>query len=132
MRHRKKYILLFLLLVVCAGLVFFYGIKSEGQEDKQEVLSSVEDTYQVPEAAVDSARQIIGEVEENVSPAENSVEKVVKKPEERPVGKFVDKKQADKRQKVASKREAVAVPPVSSTDIKFVTLYCRSVNRIVK
>lgn len=92
--------------------------KSEGQEDKQEVLSSVEDTYQVPEAAVDSARQIIGEVEENVSPAENSVEKVVKKPEERPVGKFVDKKQADKRQKVASKREAVAVPPVSSTDIK--------------
>jgi hypothetical protein len=34
------------------------------------------------------------------------------------VGKFVDKKQADKRQKVASKREAVAVPPVSSTDIK--------------
>lgn len=56
MRHRKKYILLFLLLVVCAGLVFFYGIKSEGQEDKQEVLSSVEDTYQVTEAAVDSAR----------------------------------------------------------------------------
>ncbi len=55
MRHRKKYILLFLLLVVCAGLVFFYGIKSEGQEDKQEVLSSVEDTHQVPEAAVDSA-----------------------------------------------------------------------------
>ena len=53
MRHRKKYILLFLLLVVCAGLVFFYGIKSEGQEDKQEVLSSVEDTHQVPEAAVD-------------------------------------------------------------------------------
>ena len=67
MRHRKKYILLFLLLVVCAGLVFFYGIKSEGQEDKQEVLSSVEDTHQVPEAAVDSACQIIGEVEENVS-----------------------------------------------------------------
>lgn len=104
----------------------FYGIKSEGQEDKQEVLSSVEDTHQVPEAAVNSARQIIGEVEENVSPAENSVEKVVKKPEERtvekseerPVEKFVDKKQADKRQKVASKREAVAVPPVSSTDIK--------------
>ena len=99
MRHRKKYILLFLLLVVCAGLVFFYGIKSEGQEDKQEVLSSVEDTHQVPEAAVNSARQIIGEVEENVSPAENSVEKVVKKPEERtvekseerPVEKFVDK-----------------------------------------
>ena len=60
MRHRKKYILLFLLLVVCAGLVFFYGIKSEGQEDKQEVLSSVEDTHQVPEAAVDSACQIIG------------------------------------------------------------------------
>ena len=107
-------------------MVFFYGIKSEGQEDKQEVLSSVEDTHQVPEAAVDSACQIIGEVEENVSPAENSVEKVVKKPEERTVekseersvGKFVDKKQADKRQKVASKREAVAVPPVSSTDIK--------------
>lgn len=80
-------------------MVFFYGIKSEGQEDKQEVLSSVEDTHQVPEAAVDSACQIIGEVEENVSPAENSVEKVVKKPEERTVekseersvGKFVDK-----------------------------------------
>lgn len=81
-------------------------------------MSSVEDTHQVPEAAVDSARQIIGEVEENVSPAENFVEKVVKKPEERTVEKFVDKKQADKRQKVASKREAVAVPPVSSTDIK--------------
>ena len=114
MRHRKKYILLFLLLVVCAGLVFFYGIKSEGQEDKQEVLSSVEDTHQVPEAAVDSARQIIGEVEENVSPAENSVEKVVKKPEERtvekseerPVGKFVDKKQADKRQKADKSQKA--------------------------
>lgn len=72
-------------------MVFFYGIKSEGQEDKQEVLSSVEDTHQVPEAAVDSARQIIGEVEENVSPAENFVEKVVKKPEERTVEKFVDK-----------------------------------------
>ena len=69
MRHRKKYILLFLLLVVCAGLVFFYGIKSEGQEDKQEVLSSVEDTYQVTVAAVDSASQIFGDVEEIVSPA---------------------------------------------------------------